>query len=318
MLDKLKNIIFMGTPEFGVPCLRLMVEKGYKPILSITQPDRPKGRKKKLHPPAIKIESEKMGIEVAQPEDVNDEQFLDKLEKMKPDIIITVAYGGYLKKRIRKIPKFGCINLHPSLLPLYRGSAPINYTLFNGDKKTGISIFKIVAKMDAGPVIFQKELDITNINNYQNLYKKLSVLGAEYMINVLQNYENNSIELIPQNHKKATFSNKIFKKDMWLDWNNKAEFIQNHIKGLADNPGVTASFRNNRIKIMEVEITKEISEKSSGTVIEIYKNNGILVATKDFNIIVKRVQPAGKKIMDSNAFDLGARIKKNEKFENGF
>ena len=308
----------MGTPDFGVPCFRLMVESGYKPILCITQPDRPKGRNKKLQPPAIKLEAEKFGIAVAQPEDVNNEEFLQKLEQLVPDIIVTVAYGGYLKKRIRKIAKFGCINLHPSLLPKYRGSAPMNFSLFNGDKKTGISIFKIVAKMDAGPIIYQREVEIGAAENYSSLYKRLSILGAEDMINVLQMYENNQVDLIPQDHTQATFSNKIFKPDMCLDWDNCAENIQNRVRGLGEYPGITASFREKRIKIIELDITDETSPKASGTIIEVIKNIGILVATKDKNIIIKKLQPAGKKIMTAHAFNLGARILEGEKFENGF
>lgn len=308
----------MGTPEFGVPSLRLMVEKGYKPILCITQPDRPKGRKKRLQPPAIKVEAERLGIDVAQPENLNNPDFLDRLRELNPDIIVTVAYGGYLKKNIRKLPKFGCINLHPSLLPKYRGSAPINFALFNGDKTSGVTIFKIVAEMDAGPILLRSQIDILDSDNYSSMSKKLSYLGADKVCEVLKLYENETVEFIKQDHDKASFSNKIFKDDMLIKWDSSAKQIYNLSRGLADVPGATAAFRQTRIKLIELELTDNKSTSDPGTIIEIIKNLGLVVATKDYNILIKKLQPAGKKIMTSHAYNLGARIEISEKFKNGF
>jgi methionyl-tRNA formyltransferase len=308
----------MGTPEFGVPSLELMSESGYKPVLCISQPDRPKGRKKIMQPTPIKIKAEELGIKVAQPEDVNDSIFLEELEKLNPDIIVTVAYGGYLKKKIRKIPKFGCINLHPSLLPLYRGSAPINYALFNNDTKTGITIFKIIAKMDAGPIILQSETEILPEDNFTSLSKKLSIQGAKDIIKVLQLSELGKLQYLKQDNDFATFSNKIFKKDMLIDWNKPASDIRNLIRGLAEYPAATATFRGKRIKIIEVELKEKISNLPSGTILEVKKNIGILVSGNKKDILIKKVQPAGKKIMSAHAFNLGARINIGETFENGF
>ena len=285
----------MGTPEFGVPSLELMSESGYKPVLCISQPDRPKGRKKIMQPTPIKIKAEELGIKVAQPEDVNDSIFLEEFEKLNPDIIVTVAYGGYLKKKIRKIPKFGCINLHPSLLPLYRGSAPINYALFNNDTKTGITIFKIIAKMDAGPIILQSETEILPEDNFTSLSKKLSIQGAKDIIKVLQLSELGKLQYLKQDNDFATFSNKIFKKDMLIDWNKPASDIRNLIRGLAEYPAATATFRGKRIKIIEVELKEKISNLPSGTILEVKKNIGILVSGNKKDILIKKVQPAGKK-----------------------
>ena len=308
----------MGTPQFGVPCLRLMQQSGFTPCLCITQPDRPKGRKKRLQAPPIKLEAEKLGIAVAQPEDVNDEKFLQQLAALQPDIIVTVAYGGYLKKKIRSLPQHGCINLHPSLLPQYRGSAPINFALLEGDEQTGISIFKIVAKMDAGPLILQREYPISTEDNFTTLSERLSKKGAEQMIEVLQMYEDEQVTFTPQDHTLATFSHKIFKNDMLIDWNLSAEKIYNLVRALAEYPAATASFRQKRIKIISLEKTDKISDAAAGTVLQVIKNIGIEVATRDFNLIIKEVQPAGKKIMSAHAFNLGAQIAAGEKFENGF
>ena len=308
----------MGTPEFGVPCLDLMVKSGYKPVLCISQPDRPKGRKKLLQPTPIKIKAEELGIKVAQPEDVNDPIFLEELERLNPDVIVTVAYGGYLKKKIRKLPKYGCLNLHPSLLPLYRGSAPINFTLFNNDTKTGVTIFKIVAKMDAGPILLQSETEILPEDNFTSLSEKLSIQGAKATIKALQLLELGEVKYLEQDHNLATFSNKIFKEDMFIDWSKPASEIRNLIRGLAEYPAATAAFRGKRIKIIEVELKEKNSNSPFGTILEVIKNKGILVAGNENDILIKKVQPAGKKIMSAHAFNLGARINIGETFENGF
>lgn len=308
----------MGTPDFGVPCLRLMVQKGFVPCLCITQPDRPKGRKKRLQSPAIKVEAEKLGLKVAQPEDVNKEDFLAELRELKPDIIVTVAYGGYLKKKIRRLPQYGCLNLHPSLLPLYRGSSPINFALLNEDKQTGISIFKIVAKMDAGPLVLQQNYPILEDDNFTKLSTKLAKKGAEEMIKVLQMYEKEAVNFVQQDHAKATFSHKLYKQDMLIDWNLPSEKIYNLVRALAEYPAATAAFRKKRIKLINLEKTERNSDKASGTVLQVIKNIGIEVATEDNNLIIKEVQPAGKKIMSAHAFNLGAKIQPGEKFENGF
>ncbi len=315
---QIKNVVFMGTPQFAVPTLELLAKTRFKPVLCITQPDKPKGRKRKLQPPEVKIKAQELGIEIIQPEDVNNDDTFLKLQELNPDVIITAAYGEYLKRKMRRLPSFGCLNLHPSLLPKYRGSAPINFALFNGDEITGNTIFKIVAKMDAGPVYSQKKLEIKSEDCYTSLYEKLSKYGAEDVLEVLEKLEKNEIEPVPQDHDKATFSHKLVKQDFWMDWNNSAENIFNQVRGLAEIPGTVAGFRGSRIKIIEIEILNEDSKEYPGSILDVIKNVGIKVSTAAKNILIKRLQPAGKKIMTAHAFSLGARIKNGEKFENGF
>lgn len=322
---KLRNIIFLGTPEFAVPTLEILGKSAFKPVLTITQPDKPAGRKKRLTPPPVKLKSLELQIPVLQPENINDPEIVEKIEKLNPTIIITVAYGGYLGKRIRQIPRLGCINLHPSLLPKYRGSAPINYAIFNGDKETGNTIFKITAKMDAGPILFQSKTKIAENECYTQLYQRLASSGANDVLEFLSLLEQGDIEDFrklasyrKQNEKEATYSKKIEKEDLFLKWNRDAESIRNRVRGLALKPAAIAVFRGNRIKIIEIEILPEKAEKTPGEIVEVRKNAGIIVAGADFNILLKRVQPAGKKIMDSFAFSLGARIKIGEKFSDGY
>ena len=308
----------MGTPQFAIPTLELLSKTKYCPILCITQPDKPKGRKQKLLPPEVKIKATELGIPVIQPQEVNEPDIVAKLASLKPDIVITVAYGGYLKKAIRKLPVYGCINLHPSLLPKYRGAAPINYAIFNGDIRTGVTVFKIVAKMDAGPVISQKETEILRDECYTELSMRLAQMGAEEILKALKKIEKNGLLTTLQDHESATFSHKVQKEDLIIDWNQPAETIRNKVRGLAEMPGVVASFRKSRIKIIEIETLKTNSGSTPGTIVNIEKNRGIVIASGDLDVLLKRVQPAGKKIMTSHAFALGARINLKEKFENGF
>ena len=308
----------MGTPQFAVPTLELLSKTQYYPVICITQPDKPKGRKQKLLPPEVKVKAMELGIPVIQPKSINEPDIVAKLANLKPDIIITVAYGGYLKKAIRKLPVSGCINLHPSLLPKYRGAAPINYALFNGDTRTGVTVFKIIAKMDAGPVISQKETEILKDECFTELSTRLAKMGAEEILKALKKIEKNGLLTTPQDHENATFTHKLKKEDLIIDWKQPAERIRNKVQGLAEIPGAVASFRKSRIKIIELEILKTNSGLIPGTIRDIIKNKGIVIASGDYDVLLKRVQPAGKKIMTSHAFSLGARIKHEEKFENGF
>ena len=179
--------IFMGTPQFAVPALQQLAKTIHKPCLVITQPDRPKGRNRRLQAPPVKILAQELGLPVFQPEDVNLPENLNKIAALQPELIITVAYGGYLKRKIRNLPVYKAINLHPSLLPLYRGAAPINYALFNGDKKTGISIFQLTSRMDAGPLLWQREIEIKEQDNYTTLSQRLAEEGAKDLVQTLEN-----------------------------------------------------------------------------------------------------------------------------------
>jgi len=321
----LRKIVFLGTPEFAVPTLELLANSRFNPFLVITQPDKPAGRKKKLTLPPVKIKSLELKIPVLQPEDINSEEIIDKLKKLQPDLIITVAYGGFLKKEIRHLPRLGCINLHPSLLPEYRGSAPINYTLFNGENETGNTIFKITAKMDAGPILFQSKTKVGETECFTELYRRLAKIGAKNVLKFLEKIEKENIsdfKELPsyrkQDEKEATYSHKIEKNDLPIHWNEKAEKIRNRVRGLAVKPATITVFRDKKIKIIEVEVLAEKSSGKPGEIIEIRKNIGIVVSAADYHILLKKVQPAGKKIMDSFAFSLGARIKIGEKFSDGY
>jgi len=308
----------MGTPQFGVPSLLKLSDNRYKPVLCITQPDRQKGRNRIVQPSEVKETAEKLEIPIFQPEEVNDMKSLQVIADYEPDLIVTAAYGGYLGKIIRRIPKSGCLNVHPSLLPKYRGSAPINYTLFNGDNITGVTIFRIVAKMDAGPILAQISIPVDLKDNYTELYNKLSIIGADLLLDSINGITSGNISEKKQDEKDVTMSFKLDKEDLLLQWKNDASTIKRRVKGLAEVPGLTASFRNERIKIIDIDVLSEKSELLSGTVIRIEKNSGLVISTNDYNILLKKVQPANKRIMTAHEFNLGARIFAGEKFGDGF
>ncbi len=313
----LKNIVFMGTPAFAVPSLKLLAAGAFRPVLCITQPDRPKGRKRRLAPPPVKVAAQELGIDVIQPEDVNDAEVISLVKELQPDVVVTVAYGGYLKKAIRRLPRLGCINLHPSLLPRYRGSAPINFALFHGDVTTGISIFRIVAAMDAGPLLRQLEVSILPGECYTALQDRLSILGADELLKTLTDLAEGTAAPWQQNHDLATFSHKLTHPDFCIDWHKSATEIVNRVRGLAEAPGAVAQFRQEPIKIIDVTPLNQKTTSSPGCVIDVRKNQGIVVSTTDTDLLITRVQPAGKKIMPAYAYHLGAQIESGELFSNG-
>jgi methionyl-tRNA formyltransferase len=311
---KLLPIVFIGTPEFGVPTLKKLAEHNYKPEVCITQPDKPQGRRQRLTPPAVKIAAKNLDIPVWQPENVNDASIVQKLREINPKVIIVVAYGAFLKKSIRELPDYGCLNLHPSLLPKYRGAAPINYALFNGDNYTGNTVFRLTAKMDAGPILYQNREPIHESENYTQLYERLSLVGAEDVLKTLSLLETDDVVYRKQNESEATYSNKLNKKDMIIAWDNDAHTINNKVRGLATKPGAITYFDNKILKIIQTELSENKSKKEPGTVVEIRKNAGIVVATETNDLLLTEVQPQGKKIMSAYAFTLGSDIKVGDSF----
>ncbi|MCF7918347.1 MAG: methionyl-tRNA formyltransferase [Candidatus Cloacimonetes bacterium] len=311
---KIIRTVFMGTPEFAVEPLRKLVESGFKPELCITQPDRPSGRKKRLTSPALKVAAESYRIEIWQPENINEEPTIALLRDIKPDLIITAAYGGYIGRIIRKIPLLAAINIHPSLLPRYRGATPINSALWNGDRKTGVSIFRLTARMDAGPILSQSEYNITEDDNYTKLLDKLSQQGAEDLIRLLQKWEISNIKGTLQDERKAIFCRKLQKDDLRINWEGSAGEIYNQVRALAEKPGAVTEFRGSLIKIIKCRIITAQKGFASGIIIDKLKKEGIIVSTGDGTLLVEKVQPAGKSIMNAYEFDLGARIRTGERF----
>jgi len=295
------KIVFMGTPEFSVPILKNLIEK-HNVILVVTQPDKPVGRKRILTPPPVKEVALEHGIEVFQPVKIRNE--FKKILDLKPDYLITAAYGQILPRGL--IENVNSVNIHASLLPAYRGGAPIQKSIMNLDKETGISIMKMEYKMDSGPVYYQEAIPIKDIDTTTTLTKKLSILGSEMILKYLENPE--KYPPIEQEESKVTFAYNITFSDQIIDWAQSSAKIEAHIRAMQDEPGAITYINNHILKIYEARKSDIISNRPSGTITSLDKK--ILVATSDYDLEILKLQPAGKKAMPTRDFLNGQNILK--------
>jgi len=311
------RIVFLGSSFFAVPALKKLSEsESFRPLVVITQPDKPGGRKLQLTPTPVKSLALELGLQFYQPEDINTPESIDYLTNLKPDLLITVAYGQKLKKAVRKTSVHGAINLHPSLLPELRGAAPIPFALWQGSILTGITIFKLSARMDAGPIYFQKPLYIFPDENASFLTDRLSRIGAQCLMQFVTDFFQNPTEPVPQDEEKATYCRKLDKEDCLLDWNKPAMEILNHIRALSVLPGAYTFFRKQKLKIMTAEIRDKNSSLPPGSIVAVIKNIGFIVQALDKQLLITQVQPAGKQIMSAWSYHLGARLESGERMEN--
>lgn len=301
------NVVFMGTPTFSIPILESLI-KETNVILVVSQPNKEKDRKGNLLDTPIKILAENNNIEVYQPINIKKEYqyILDK----NPDIIITCAYGQIIPKIILDYPKYGCINVHGSLLPKLRGGAPIHHAIIDGETETGITIMYMDEKMDSGDIISQEKIPILEDDNLDKLYEKMSILGSDLLIKTLPNIINKTNERIKQDETKVTFGYNITKEEEKIDFNKKSIDIYNQIRGLSTVPGAYCYLDEKRLKIYESKISDNKSTKTPGTITKINKE-GIYIATKDYDIIIKDLKLEGKKRCKVNDFINGI---KNEEY----
>ena len=276
----------MGTPSFAVPILEELINK-YNVIMVVSQPDKEKDRKGNIIYSPCKEIGIKNNIEVYQPIKIREEYqyILDK----KPDIIITAAYGQIIPSEILDYPKYGCINVHGSLLPKLRGGAPIHHAIINGDKEAGVTIMYMDKKMDSGDIISQRSINIDDNMILDDLYYKLSILGRDLLIDTLPSILNGTNSRIKQNEEEVTYGLNITKEEELINFNDSVSNVHNKIRGLSSIPGAYAMLNNKRMKIYLSEKTNNISKEKPGTITDINKN-GITVSTKDYDIILKNIK----------------------------
>jgi methionyl-tRNA formyltransferase len=294
------KIVFMGTPDFSVPVLKQLVEDGYEIVGVVTQPDRPKGRKKILTPPPVKVEAEQHGLAIFQPEKIRNEY--EEIINLNPDLIVTAAYGQLLPKAILEAPRYGCINVHASLLPEYRGGAPIHYAIRDGKEKTGVTIMYMVEKLDAGAILTQVEVDILEEDHVGSLHNKLSAAGAKLLSETIPALVKGEIKPIQQDEEKVTFSPTIKREEELIDWTNDGEQIYNQIRGMHPWPVAYTIFENKPIKIWwGVKVSGDKSAEP-GSILAV-EEDGFIVATGNHTAIkVTECQPSGKKRMTAAQF----------------
>ncbi|NKE05323.1 methionyl-tRNA formyltransferase [Mesobacillus selenatarsenatis] len=300
------RIVFMGTPDFSVPVLRRLVDEGYDVIGVVTQPDRPVGRKRVLTPPPVKAEAIKHNIPVYQPEKIRQQEELDKILALEPDLIVTAAFGQILPNKLLEAPKYGCINVHASLLPELRGGAPIHYAIIEGKEKTGITIMYMVEKLDAGDILTQVEVPITENDTVGTLHDKMSSAGADLLSETIPKLLKGEITPVPQNDEDATFAWNIKREQEKIDWNRSGVEIYNHIRGMNPWPVAYTTMDGTVMKVWGASKTNYTGSEPPGTMVKI-EEDGFVVATADDTAIkITELQPAGKKKMDAKQFLLGA------------
>ena len=300
------KIIFMGTPEFSVPTLESIYKSNHKLLAVYTQPPKKKSRGQKiLESPVHKI-SKKLNLNIRHPKNLNHEEELNFIKNLAPNIIVVAAYGQIISEKILDIANIDFINIHASLLPKWRGAAPIQRAIMEMDKETGITIMKIIPKLDSGPYMLQKKIEIKKNENHESLGKKLAVLGAELIIKSLDLIEAKKAEYISQEDFSASYAKKITKKECQIKWNIPAKNLVAKINGLSPSPGAWFNHNNNRLKIIKAE---EIN--IAGKIGEIIDHNLTIGCLKN-SIRILEIQKEGKKILNATEFLDGYNIKKGE------
>lgn len=302
------NVIFMGTPEFSVNILNSLLSNT-NVIAVVTKPDKLVGRKQELTESAVKKVALENKIKVIQPTKIREEY--QSIIDLNPDIIITCAYGQFLPKEILDYPKYGCINVHSSLLPKLRGGAPIHKAIIDGYTTTGITIMYMGAKMDNGDIISQKSIEIDKTDNVATLHDKLSLLGAELLMETLPNIISGQANRIVQNEEEVTFAYNITREDEHIDFNKTKIEVFNQIRGLNPWPVAYTTLDDEEIKIFEVIIGENLyNEKSNGEIVKLYKD-GLGIKVSDGEIILKTIKPSGKKKMSVRDYINGFKEKNN-------
>ena len=307
----LKKIIFMGTPFFAVPILKSLYQNGYPISVVYTQPPQKSQRGQKINKSPVQGISETLNLEFRTPVSLkNNKNEYEYLKELNADIAIVVAYGQIIPKEILTLTRKGFINIHASLLPKWRGAAPIQRSIMNLDKQTGISIMKINEKLDTGPVCNSYKLDIKDNDNAEIISERLSVLAAEKILDNVDEILENKLEFKEQLHKGATYANKIEKSEGKIDWNNSAESIVGKINGLYPSPGAWFIYNGERYKVLKAEIANGVGK--AGAVLDDY----LEICCNDKSIKIIEIQRQGKRPQNINEFMLGSQIKKGANLNN--
>lgn len=305
------NIVFMGTPDFAVPSLKAIIDRyGVKAVF--TQPDKPKGRGKSVSMSPVKEEALKHNIPVFQPKSLRrDEELINQLKGMELDFIIVVAYGQILSKEVLDIPKYGCINLHGSLLPKYRGAAPIHYAIMKGETESGNTTMLMDEGLDTGDMLLKNVVKIDENMTTAQLHDELMTSGAELLINTLEGLVDGKITPIKQGESETCYASMLNKEMAKIQWNKSSKEIHDFVRGLNSYPMAYTFYDGISMKVIETKLTSIKSKEKPGTIISV-NSEGILVSTSDNNILITRIQFPNKRAMMVEEYIRGNEIKVNE------
>ena len=302
------RVIFMGTPDFAVPSLEALLTK-HEVVLVVTQPDKPKGRGKKMVPTPVKACALEHGIPVLQPEKVKEPEFVEQLRSYEPDLIAVTAFGQILSEPILEMPKYGCINVHGSLLPKYRGAAPMQWSIIDGEKVTGITTMYMAKGLDSGDMLLKAEVEITDEDTFATIHDKMAVTGANLLLDTLDQLEAGTLERIPQDHDAATYAPMITKETGHIDWSKNRQDIINLIRGLNPVPAAYTIYEEEVLKIFGAVMSDvQADGAANGEIVAVVKK-GFVVKCGDGCLLITEVQARGGKRMMTDAYLRGHAMK---------
>ena len=306
------KVVFMGTPELSATVLKSLSDAGYNVILSVSQPDKPVGRKHILTAPPAKVQAEALGIEVYQPDSLKTDEAYEFIKAKEPDLIITAAYGKILPQRMLDIPTYGCINVHASLLPKYRGAAPVQYSILNGDDDTGVTIMQMDAGMDTGDILTQVEVPIDINDHTDTLMAKLADAGAKLLLETIEDYIAGKIESIPQDADKVTVTYPIKPEDAVLDLTKSAREVHDKIRALSAWPGCSTTFNGKRIKIYDSKLDEDDSSAAQPGEVTVANKGDLKIKCGKGSIYILELQSEGGKRL--KAIDCAHNYKPGQRF----
>lgn len=308
------KVVFMGTPDFAVGALQAIIDAGHEVVLVVTQPDKEKGRGKEIQFPPVKECALANGIEVFQPVKIKEAEAVEVLRKYEADVFVVAAFGQILSQEILDMPRFGCVNIHASLLPKYRGAAPIQWSILDGESETGVTIMQMNAGLDTGDMLYVKKLSIEPTDTGESLFDKLAILGAEAIVEALPKLEAGELTPVPQDDSLSTYA-KMLKKDMGhIDWTWDAAKIERYVRGLNSWPSAYTYYKGKTLKIWESEVADADVSGKAGEVVAVDKSS-FTVACGQGALKVKSLQLEGKKRMDVASFLLGYQIEAGVVFD---
>jgi methionyl-tRNA formyltransferase len=309
------RILFWGTPDFALPSLRALLGEGHDVVGVVTQPDRPAGRGRRPRGSPVKETALEEGVPVLTPEAPRGKRFLRALSALDPELSVVVAYGHILEAEVLELPPRGSVNLHASLLPELRGAAPINWAVARGYERTGVTVMRMTAGMDEGPILLQRELPIAPDDTATSLHFRLAELGAEALVEALGLMEMEGLEHREQDHDRATYAPKVDRETARIDWNRPARDVANHIRGMDMVPGAWSTLDGEPVKLFQPRLRPGRAGAEPGTILEADPRVGLLVAAKEGALILGEVQPPGKRRMEARAWLRGSGPGPGDRFE---
>jgi methionyl-tRNA formyltransferase len=309
-----RNVVFMGTPEFACPTLQKLIDRGEQLVAVVTQPDRPKGRGQRLMPPPVKELALRNGLTVLQPSKVRDPAFVEVIRELAPEVIVVVAFGQILPKALLDIPPLGCINVHASLLPHYRGAAPLNWCLINGETETGVTTMLMDVGLDTGPMLLKRATPIGENEDIVSLHDRMSAMGAQLLSETLDGLAAGTLVPQEQDGCRSCYAPMLKKEDGLIDWNRPAADIHNQVRGLAVWPGAFTYLDGQVLKVYRTR--RAAGSGLPGTVLRADKH-GIEVACLEGSLVIEELQLAGKKRLEAASFLAGCTITAGKLFSGG-